>query len=211
MGQPNLREFTSGIENRFTDEYVVYAGRKRRGTFARKKKADDPQRQAVAVPVNNASAAVEMPIMHEVIRVERAGDNIVLTGHEYNSGLNISLAKLDKGEPHISDNLFIEDRYESEGRSHAFNSDIQTDGSGIMGLPTTRRVQQSGRRWWRSIGSDVSFMSVSSDGKIGNKGFIAGNENSEHSDYKCEVSCVDWYGNTRPIFFDGRVFALIGL
>jgi len=24
------------------------------------------------------------------------------------------------------------------------------------------------------------------------------------------VSCVDWYGNARPIFFRGRIFALMG-
>jgi hypothetical protein len=24
------------------------------------------------------------------------------------------------------------------------------------------------------------------------------------------VSCVDWYGNARPIFYKGRVFALLG-
>jgi hypothetical protein len=28
--------------------------------------------------------------------------------------------------------------------------------------------------------------------------------------YECEVSCVDWYGNSRPIFTDGRIFALSG-
>ena len=28
--------------------------------------------------------------------------------------------------------------------------------------------------------------------------------------YSCEVSCIDWYGNSRPIFTDGRVFALTG-
>ena len=26
----------------------------------------------------------------------------------------------------------------------------------------------------------------------------------------CEVSCIDWYGNSRPIFTDGRIFALTG-
>ena len=24
------------------------------------------------------------------------------------------------------------------------------------------------------------------------------------------VSCVDWYGNARPIFYRGRIFALMG-
>ena len=26
----------------------------------------------------------------------------------------------------------------------------------------------------------------------------------------CKASCVDWYGNARPIFLRGRVFALMG-
>jgi hypothetical protein len=26
----------------------------------------------------------------------------------------------------------------------------------------------------------------------------------------CQVSCVDWYGDARPIFVAGRVFALLG-
>lgn len=26
----------------------------------------------------------------------------------------------------------------------------------------------------------------------------------------CRASCVDWYGNARPIFVRGRIFALLG-
>ena len=26
----------------------------------------------------------------------------------------------------------------------------------------------------------------------------------------CRASCVDWYGNSRPLFVRGRVFALLG-
>jgi hypothetical protein len=28
--------------------------------------------------------------------------------------------------------------------------------------------------------------------------------------YTCEVSCIDWYGNARPIFYRDRIFALTG-
>ena len=30
------------------------------------------------------------------------------------------------------------------------------------------------------------------------------------SDDGCKASCVDWYGNARPLFLRGRVFALLG-
>ena len=29
-------------------------------------------------------------------------------------------------------------------------------------------------------------------------------------DDACKASCVDWYGNARPIFIGERVFALLG-
>jgi hypothetical protein len=30
------------------------------------------------------------------------------------------------------------------------------------------------------------------------------------ADDACQASCVDWYGNARPIFLGGRTFALLG-
>lgn len=27
--------------------------------------------------------------------------------------------------------------------------------------------------------------------------------------YSCAVSCIDWYGNSRSIFTDGRIFVLM--
>ena len=30
------------------------------------------------------------------------------------------------------------------------------------------------------------------------------------TDDGCKASCVDWYGNARPLFLRGRVFALLG-
>ena len=27
---------------------------------------------------------------------------------------------------------------------------------------------------------------------------------------RCRASCVDWYGNARPLFLRGRMFALLG-
>ena len=29
-------------------------------------------------------------------------------------------------------------------------------------------------------------------------------------DDACKASCIDWYGNSRPIFFGSRTFALMG-
>jgi hypothetical protein len=38
----------------------------------------------------------------------------------------------------------------------------------------------------------------------------AGGNGNGSSDDGCKASCVDWYGNARPLFLRGRVFALLG-
>ncbi|HEX8527205.1 hypothetical protein, partial [Allosphingosinicella sp.] len=116
-------------------------------------------------------------------------------------------------------------RVESEGRSHAFNALLDPRGRGLFGLPTVPAPEPESGAPWRSFPSDLSFFSVDADGRIQPAGQLASrlarrdeDGRDELSDgepdrddipgYTCEVSCVDWYGNSRPIFTDGRIFAL---
>ncbi|MCR6645337.1 MAG: hypothetical protein NVV62_12980 [Terricaulis sp.] len=77
-----------------------------------------------------------------------------------------------------------------------------------MGLPTVMRRAESGRWWWRSRGSDVSFISLA-DGALADQGYLRGTSPRAEG-YQCEASCIDWYGNTRALFIAGRIFALSG-
>ena len=129
----------------------------------------------------------------------------------------MTLIDLD-GRPRIASSVRLDGRFESEGRSHAFNSRIESDGSGLMGLPTMSDELPSARASWRSTASDLSFLAVDRQGRLRPIGelerrFTYGTREDEDrgiSGYQCEVSCIDWYGNSRPIFTDGRVFALTG-
>ena len=38
----------------------------------------------------------------------------------------------------------------------------------------------------------------------------AGGNGNAGADDGCKASCGDWYGNARPLFLRGRVFALMG-
>jgi hypothetical protein len=102
----------------------------------------------------------------------------------------------------------LRNRYESENRSHAFNALVRPEGDGLMGLPTVTRVKESGRWYFRSQASDVSFITVNREGRLGVAGELLAGQNAQHPSYRCEVSCVDWYGNTRALFIGSRVFAL---
>ncbi len=201
------------LENRFTDTHLVYGGRDSWGSYppGLYDDPDDPKPNvtsiAVAVPLRAPEQAARIALPHNVIRIERIGDDIVTTGYRDATGLQLSVIDL-RATPRLADTLLLPGRFESEGRSHAFNSLIEPDGSGLMGLPTVARKADSGRWWWRSDQSDVSFMALDANRKLKSLGELAGSKDAVHKDYECDVSCVDWYGNSRPIFTDGRVFAL---
>ena len=194
-------------EARFTEDYLVYgtgfSGRWYRPVVSTRGVKTG---KVFAVSTDNPKNVTIMDAPHNTIRAERVADNMVLTGYGKESGLYVSMVDLSD-RPNISSTIVLEDRFETEGRSHAFNAITNADGSGLMGLPTGIRSQGK-RYWWRSTESDVSFMSISANAKIASVGALKAMPDSEHPDYDCEVSCVDWYGNSRPIFIEGRIFAL---
>jgi hypothetical protein len=210
------------IENRFTDGWLVYGGRRYYGSYPPEAQGTEPN-LAAAVPFVRPAAAQVIQLPHSVLRVEQAGDNVVLTGYRDESGLDVSLLDL-RTAPRLASTAHLPGRYETEGRSHAFNSQIEADGSGPMGVPTTRRTSQSGRWWSYSEASDVSFLVTDATGRLAPLGELLAHANGPDSDraddqidddgvwddYNCEVSCIDWYGNSRPIFTDGRIFGLAG-
>jgi hypothetical protein len=202
------------IANRFTDRYLVYGslGRYRRGM------AESSMPPAYVMPVDQPERVRALDVDHTVIRAEQAGNDIVLTGYRDYDGLYVTLIDLDH-RPRIASSIALEERFEAEGRSHAFNSRIEPDGSGVMGLPTIGDVGWSSRAPWRSSASDLSYLTVDRRGRLQHIGelerrFRYADEDADDEDgipgYECEVSCIDWYGNSRPIFTDGRIFGLAG-
>ena len=197
------------IANRFTDRYLVYGslGQHRRGL------SEESMPPAYAVPVERPSDVRRIEVGHTMLRAEQAGNDIVVTGYRDREGLVVTLIDLD-GRPNVASSVQLARRFESEGRSHAFNSLIGEDGSGVMGLPTIGRESGSARAVWRSGASDLSFLEVDRRGRlraVGELRYASGNAAlSGTAGYSCEVSCIDWYGNSRPIFTDGRLFALTG-
>ena len=70
----------------------------------------------------------------------------------------------------------------------------------------------------------MSFLALDAEARLSDLGALKASpapledeENDDEDDYvfapegyECEVSCVDWYGNSRPIFIGDRIFALAG-
>ncbi|HEV7343423.1 MAG TPA: beta-propeller domain-containing protein [Sphingopyxis sp.] len=200
------------IENRFADDWLVFGGRDRWGGYPPDANDGAQSSKVVAVPVQRPREAVIIDVPHNIVRTERVGNDIIVNGYRDGTGLNLTLVGLGK-DARILSTTFLSRRYESEGRSHAFNSVVDAGGNGIIGVPTVKRTEGSGRWWWRSNSSDLSFLTKSPAGKLADAGTLiatAADDVETHPDYKCEVSCIDWYGNSRPVFIAGRIFGLMG-
>jgi hypothetical protein len=52
----------------------------------------------------------------------------------------------------------------------------------------------------------VAFIRINGDDSIK----LVGTVESGKDTSICQSSCIDWYGNTRPIFLKDRLFALMG-
>lgn len=199
------------VENRFVEDWLVYGGRDGWGGYPPDADEGPQAARAVAIPLRHPERAQVLEPGHEFVRVERVGNDVVMNGYRDPEGLRVTLLKLGN-DARIGSQLFLKGRFESEGRSHAFNSTVNPDASGIMGIPTVQSEGQSGRWWWRSQGSDISFLSFDSSGHLASLGALPGKDEDETKvagGYACEVSCIDWYGNSRPIFSEGRIFGLI--
>lgn len=202
---PQARQY----EVRYTRTHVVYGGRSGWSSYPPEPNQTLPNAPVIALPLANPSAATIVQAPHNIIRLERAGNNAILSGYRTDRGLSLSVLDLE-GQPRIVSTQVLDGRYESEGRSHAFNALVGPDDSGVMGLPTVTRTWEGGRWWFRSQASDISYLTLSRNGRLGWAGQLMARQDAQDPSYRCEVSCVDWYGNTRALFIGARVFGLSG-
>jgi hypothetical protein len=87
----------------------------------------------VTVPVAAPAQATRLRLPHNAIRIERAGNDAVVTGYGGPEGLSLSYISLGRAQPRVAATTLLPRRFESEGRSHAFNAWVRADGSGLIG------------------------------------------------------------------------------
>lgn len=203
------------VENRFTPDWLVYGSRDR---WSRYPPRDEEallaarQTRVQVIPLDEPELARPIAIGHSLIRLERIGFTaFVANGYADDKGLRVSYLGLDD-QPDVTTSAFLPGRYESESRSHAFNATFDATGRGMLGVPTVTRGERSGGWWWYSDVSDLSFLGFDATGVLSDAGQIQATPEDEvrtADGYDCEVSCIDWYGNARPIFLAGKVFGLM--
>lgn len=145
----------------------------------------------------------ELHTRHGVERIEALGSNALTVGND-GSTLKLTPVALDGPLPRLVDPFAVPDQAQGETRSHAFFFRPTGEQDGLFGIATTQQAE-TGRH--QLVGaSDVTFfrmehLALSRLGALEARGL---------EERRCTASCADWYGNTRPIFWGERVFALLG-
>jgi hypothetical protein len=164
--------------------------------------------QLAVVPLPMPERGRLMKLGHSIDRIERFGKHALVFGYPDVDDFAVSSISL-RQNARLADTEIMPGVAESEGRSHAFNSVVTADDAGLFGIPTVSLASVRRDGGWQTP-SDINFVNADAQLNLTSADALAGRPDRESSDYQCEVSCYDWYGNARPIFYRDRIFGLTG-
>lgn len=182
-------EVSGGLQNRFVGDWLVYGD----GGWNPAPGVAHALRYADAAPVQR------FPLAHRLERIESLAGDAVLVGA---SGGDLLFTPLRLAARAALQAPFVQrDAAQAEQRTHGFFYRADDVGAGVLGLPVLRNDGE---------GEGASVLYLRNRGlRLSPLGRLDARRPSQADD-GCRASCVDWYGNARPIFAGERVFALLG-
>jgi len=147
---------------------------------------------------------------HAVERIEAMGRDAVLIGNA-GADLHVSAVSLRRRDARLAGRLVHPGLAQGESRTHGFFYRAGDDDEGLLGLPVLRAG--GGRRGGVYGGGQGSASVVFVRNRrlqFSALGGLDARDDRAGRDDACKASCVDWYGNARPIFLGDRIFALLG-
>jgi Beta propeller domain len=196
---PTPRGERYGFQNRFVGDYVLY------GTGG----GDEPRGAVTVAPVTGTGEPRELALQHGVERIEPLGADALVVG---GGGDRLGFTEINlQGLPRVGSRYVHPASEQGESRSHGFfynpDPDSRDGASGTLGLPIAKPVDD---RYSRFFGSAAAMLFLRRDDHRFSPAGQIDADYARTSDDHCRASCVDWYGNARPIFWNGRIFALMG-
>jgi hypothetical protein len=187
-----------GLENRFVGDRLLYGEGDGWG-------APRSVGRALFVVNTREGSITETALPHAIDRIEPLGENAVVVGSD-SSALYFTGILLGS-HPVVMQRYVMQGATQGELRSHGFIYRADSSDAGILGLPT-RGANRPG--WAHLVEGSASVVFIRNQGHrfepLGELAALAAPRNNDG----CRASCVDWYGNARPVFIGDRVFALLG-
>jgi hypothetical protein len=187
--RPIPATFDWSLQNRFVGDWLLVGSSYQHNATA----------SVFAVPYARAGQTVPLNLRHSTERIEAMGNDAVVIGRAGND-LIFSSIRLDNQATPVS-GYIQRNASQSESRTHGFFYQPENTLTGLLGLPIIGGDYQrptAAVKYLRNKNLQLSDM-----------GMLTASSNSNLND-NCQASCVDWYGNARPIFIGKRVYALMG-
>ncbi len=187
------------FQNRFVGDYLLY------GTGSGWGAPQGTIRPRLYAARWAGGEATELSLVHGVDRIEAMGSGAVVVGTD---GRDLHFTGVSLGEqPRVAHRYTRRGASQGELRSHGFFYKPEGTDSGLLGLP----IRAPGSPGYRHLFDEsASLLFLRNDSfRLEEIGELAARP-ERATDDGCRASCVDWYGNARPLFVRGRVFALLG-
>ena len=188
------------FQNRFVGNHLIYGTGSGWGYST--KQAEQSNLFIVEYARGNSH---QLTLPHGVDRIEQMGSDAVIVGTD---GKNLHFSSLRLGQwPEIVSRYTRKEASQGELRSHGFFYKSDGDGTGTLGLP----ISVPGRAGYKHLFEDsAAILFLRNDSLQFREVGELGSQPEKAVDDRCRASCIDWYGNARPLFLRGRVFALLG-
>src|SRR6185503_18545795 len=187
------------FQNRFVGDYLLY------GTGSGWGQSDSMVRSKLFAVAWADGELNQIALTHGVDRIEQMGADAVVIGTD-GRDLHFTAIRLDES-PSIADTYLRKEASQGELRSHGFFYKPDGPDSGTLGLPISRPARAGYRHLFES---SAAILFLRNDGLHFEEAGELAARSERAVDDACRASCVDWYGNARPLFFGGRVLALLG-
>ena len=196
-GLPRPSGYT--FQNRFVGDYLLYGTGSGWG-------APDKKDQANLFAVRWADGDLsKLSLAHGIDRIEALGADAVVVGTD-GKDLHFTSIRLGKS-PEVAGDYIRKGASQGELRSHGFFYKPDGPDSGMLGLP----ISLPSRPGYRHLFEEsAAILFLRNDSLHFEEIGELGAQPEKAIDDSCRASCVDWYGNSRPLFIRGRMFALLG-
>ncbi len=188
------------FQNRFVGDYLIY------GTgsgWGNPETTNEPKDLFLVEWARGNLHRLSLP--HGVDRIEQMGAGAVVIGTD-GKDLHFTSVRLNQ-QPQIVSRYQREAASQGELRSHGFFYKPDGEESGTLGLPISLPGRPGHGHLFESSAAILFLRNEAFQFRVLGE---LGAEPDKALDDRCRASCVDWYGNARPLFLRGRVFALLG-
>lgn len=188
------------LQNRFVHGYLLYGTG---GGWNPYNSANNEHRVYVVDWRYGDWQRLELP--HGVDRIEQMGADAVVVGTD-EKDLHFTAIRLGQRAEIVS-RYTRKEAAEGETRSHGFFYKPDGNDSGTLGLPISVPSRTGDGHLFDA---SAAILFLRNEARQFREVGELGAESDKAVDDNCRASCVDWYGNSRPIFLRNRVFALLG-